>query len=501
MDMNTRHLISEAAGTFVCAPKKMLIGAEWVDAAGGAKLDVRNPANGEVIAQVPAGDAADVDRAVRAARAAFETGPWPATSPSQRERLLQALADKLEANAQQLAEIESSTTASRSWRATSTCRCAVELSATWRAGRRRSKARRSTSRSALSAGGGQRITRREPVGVVGQIIPWNFPLRDGRVEARARRSPPAAPVVLKPAEQTPLTALRLGELIVEAGFPPGVVNIVTGFGETAGAALVKHPGVDKIAFTGSTAVGKLISKRGHRHDEARLARARRQVAGDRAATTPTANVADRRRARAQSSSTRAGLHRGLAPVRAEEDLRPGRRRPRQRRPGDEARTGSRPGHAARPARVAEQRDRVLRLHRGRRRARAPRSSRAAKRRPRRLLREADGAGGRAPGHARRAGRNLRARVVAQCRTTISTKWRALANDTQYGLGASIWSNDLARVHRLIPRIKAGTVWVNCHSLVDASLPFGGFKQSGIGREMGRAALDLFTETKSVMMAV
>ena len=261
MDMTTRHLISDAANAFLAAPKRMLIGADWVEAADGAQLDVRNPATGETFARVPAGKAADVDRAVRAARAAFEDGPWPALSPAQRERLLLALADRVEANAQELAEIESLDNGKSLLLARHVDMAMAVDFLRYMAGwaTKIEGATHDVSVPFMPQARFFAWTRREPVGVVGAIIPWNFPL----LMAAWKIGPALAAgctVVLKPAEETPLTALRLGELILEAGIPPGVVNIVTGLGETAGAALAGHPGVAKIAFTGSTAVGKLVQR-------------------------------------------------------------------------------------------------------------------------------------------------------------------------------------------------------------------------------------------------
>ena len=261
MEMDTRHLVSETASAFVAASKKTLIGDAWLDAASGETLDVRNPANGEVIARVPAGDAADVDRAVGAARTAFEEGPWPATSPAQRERLLLALADKVEANAQQLAEIESLDNGKSVMLARHVDMAMAVDFLRYMAGWA-TKIEGTTHDVSVPFMPQAKLfawTRKEPVGVVGAIIPWNFPL----LMAAWKVGPALAAgctVVLKPAEETPLTALRFGELVLEAGIPPGVVNVVTGLGEKAGAALVSHPGVDKIAFTGSTAVGKLVQR-------------------------------------------------------------------------------------------------------------------------------------------------------------------------------------------------------------------------------------------------
>src|SRR5258705_248298 len=243
---------------FVAQPRKMLIGGKWVEAASGKTFGTYNPATGDVLADVAEGDREDVDRAVRAARAAFE-GPWSRMSPSERGKLIWRLGDLIEQNLDEFAQLETLDNG----KPLTVARIAdVPLAADlfqYMAGWA-TKIEGNTIPISVPYAPGARwhaYTLREPIGVVGQIIPWNFPL----LMAAWKLGPALATgntVVLKPAEQTPLSALRLGELILEAGFPDGVVNIVTGFGETAGAALSAHNDVDKVAFTGSTEVGKLI---------------------------------------------------------------------------------------------------------------------------------------------------------------------------------------------------------------------------------------------------
>jgi acyl-CoA reductase-like NAD-dependent aldehyde dehydrogenase len=232
----------------------MLIGGKWVEAASGKTFDTINPSTGQVLAKVAEADAEDVDRAVAAARRAFESGSWPKLTPSQRGRLLWKVADLIEQHAEELAELE---TVDNGKPIKYSRLADVPLTADhfryfagW-------ATKLEGETIPVSIPNMFTYTLREPVGVVGQIIPWNFPLQ----MAAWKLAPALAcgnTVILKPAEQTPLTALRLGELICEAGFPEGVVNILPGFGETAGAALAARPGVDKIAFTGSTEVGKQI---------------------------------------------------------------------------------------------------------------------------------------------------------------------------------------------------------------------------------------------------
>src|SRR5512132_1854367 len=342
------------------------------------------------------------------------------------------------------------------------------------------------------------FTRKEPVGVVGAIIPWNFPL----LMAAWKIGPALAAgctVVLKPAEETPLTALRLGELTIEAGLPPGVVNIVTGLGPTAGAALASHAGIDKIAFTGSTEVGKHVQRAAVDN----MTRVSLELGGkspvivledaDPAqAAAGAANAIFFNQGQVCTAGSRLYVQRSafdrvvgeLSAIAGKLKLGP----------------GLDPSSELGPLVSTTQRDRVCGYiaHGVEQGARiAAGGGRSGERgyfvQPTVLV------------DARQDMRVVQEEifgpvVVAMPFDDVEEAVR-LANDTMYGLGASIWSNDLGRVHRLIPRIKAGTVWVNCHSMLDSSLPFGGFKQSGIGREMGRAALDLFTETKSVLMAM
>src|SRR5271155_1503954 len=253
--------VEPAVSSFVSRKHKMLINGKWVDSASGKMFPTYNPATGEVLAQVAEGDREDINRAVKAARAAFETGPWSQMTASERGRAVWRLADLLEKHLEDFAQIESLDNGKplKIARAADVP-LAVDLfryMAGWA-----TKIEGNTIPLSVPYTPGAKYlayTLREPVGVVGQIIPWNFPL----LMAAWKLGPALASgctVVLKPAEQTPLSALRLGELIQEAGFPDGVVNIVTGFGETAGAALAAHHDVDKVAFTGSTEVGKLIVK-------------------------------------------------------------------------------------------------------------------------------------------------------------------------------------------------------------------------------------------------
>src|ERR1700723_1538990 len=244
-----RPALSPAAAAFMAKKHQMLIDGKWVDARSGETFTVEDPATEEIIAHVPAGDKADIDLAVAAARRAFETGPWSRISPADRSRLVWGLGDLLEQQSDEVGELQAINTGKPVTNARKgDVRGSIEMfryMAGW------APRLNGETIPVSSAGDWHAYTLREPVGVVGQIIPWNFPL----MMAAWKLAPALAAgctIVLKPAEQTPLTALRFGELIQEAGIPDGVVNIVTGFGETAGAALAEHPDVDKIAFTGST---------------------------------------------------------------------------------------------------------------------------------------------------------------------------------------------------------------------------------------------------------
>jgi phenylacetaldehyde dehydrogenase len=476
----------------------MLVGGEWRDAVAGTRLDVRNPATGEVITTVPAAGKEDVDLAVAAARAAFESPEWGGARPVDRERWLFRLADLVEANAKELAELETLDNGKpfvisqrvdipsavdflrycAGW-ATKLEGTTVELS-------------QPSFRKNEFLG----YTRREPVGVVGAIIPWNFPL----MMAVWKVGPALATgcsIVLKPAEDTPLTALRLAALALEAGFPKGALNVITGDGVGAGAALASHPGIDKVAFTGSTAVGKLIGKAAIEN----MTRLSLELGGK----SPVIVLDDVDPKVAASGAANAiFFNSGQVCV-------AGSRLYVQRRVFDAVLEGV--SAIAGKMRIGPGLESGTQL--------GPLVSE-------RQLRRVEGyvqtgldeggtlvAGGQRhgdrgwfhtptiltglPESARVVQEEIFGPVVAATPFDDVADIAALANATAYGLSASIWSNDLKRVHRLIPRIKAGMVWVNCHGLLDNALPFGGYKQSGMGREMGRAMIDLYTETKSVMM--
>lgn len=493
-------LPSGAVASFLEKPARLLIDGEWVESQSRTTVPVIDPATGAQVATTADANAADVDRAVTAARRALESGPWPALKPSERERLLWRLSDLIDAHADELAELESIDNGKTKFMANIVdipgSRDYFRYMAGWA-----TKIEGATIDVSIGGAPGSKInayTRREPVGVVGQIIPWNFPL----AMAAWKLAPALAAgctCILKPAEQTPLTALRLGELIIEAGFPAGVVNILTGYGETTGAAIVNHPGVDKIAFTGSTEVGKIIN----RAATDSLKRVSLELGGK----SPVIILPD-----ADPEMAIGGASQAIF-FNAGQVCAAGSRLYVHSKIFDQVVEGV--GAAANGIRLGPGLDPETQM--------GPLVSREQQER---VLGYIDSgrsegvtviAGGEALAHE---GYFVKPTVLATTRGDIRVvqeeifgpvlvaqrfddldEVAALANATPYGLSASIWSNDLTAVHRLIPKVKAGTVWVNTHGPVDPNMPFGGFKQSGIGREHGRGAMDMYTEVKSVCMMI
>ncbi|BAN25414.1 aldehyde dehydrogenase family protein [Caballeronia insecticola] len=494
-----QHLaMLESTRAFIASAKRMPIDGAWVESLSGATIDVLNPADGELLTRVPSADERDVDLAVQAARRAFDDSAWSRMKPTDRERLLLRVADLIEANARELAEIESldngkPVTVAQGLDVSMAAQC-FRYMAGWA-----TKIEGSTPEASIPYSPSNDFfgyTRKEPVGVVGAIIPWNFPL----LMASWKLAPALATgctVVLKPAEDTPLSALRLAMLLEEAGIEKGVVNIVTGLGRTAGAALARHPGIDKIAFTGSTPTGKAI---GHAALD-NMTRMSLELGGkspvivlpdvdiDKAAEG-VANAIFFNSGQVCTAGSRVYVHDGIFDRVMERVAAIAQAMPMG--PGLDASTQIGPIISAR------QMDRVLSY-----------------------IEAGRDEGARAiAGGARKEGAGFFVKPTVLIDTDHSMKVVreeifgpvlvampfndidsvvAKANDTPYGLGASIWSNDLSAVHKLVPRIKAGTVWVNCHSLLDNAMPFGGFKQSGFGRELGRAVIDMYTETKSVLI--
>jgi len=483
---------------YVTKTRKMLINGKWVDSASGKTFETYNPATGEVLSHVAEGDKEDIDRAVKAARAAFETGPWSKISPSERGRMIWRLGDLLEKHLEEFAQLESLDNG----KPLKIARVAdLPLSIDhfrYYAGWATKIEGNTVPMSGWKQGMFHAYTVREPVGVVGQIIPWNFPL----LMAAWKLGPALASgctIVLKPAEQTPLTALRLGELIQEAGIPDGVVNIVPGYGETAGAALAAHPDVDKVAFTGSTEVGKLILKAAAGNlkkvslelggkspniifDDADLDSAipgaasaiffnqgqcccagSRLYIEKKAFDKVVEGVADN----ASKIRVRPGFDpdSDLGPLVSEEQLnRVCGYLDSGTKEGAKAVTGGSregtTGYFVKPTVLINTNPKM------------------------KVVQE-----------------EIFGPVVTAIPFSDPNEIAATANDTIYGLAAGIWTRDIKKAHQMASKIKAGTVWINCYNIFDASLPFGGYKQSGWGREMGHEVLEHYTEVKSVCSAL
>lgn len=484
---------------FVERAPTMLIGDAWVHAASGATMAVHNPATGAHLADVPKSSAEDVDRAVRAARQAFDDSAWSRMRPRERQNLLWRLADLVERDAPMLAELE----CVNNGKSAQVARVMdVQLSIDflrYMAGFA-TKIEGSTvdvSMPLMPEGQFHGYTRREAVGVVGAIVAWNFPL----LLACWKLGPALATgctVVLKPADETPLSALKLAELALEAGYPPGVFNVVTGTGAEAGAALSHHPDVDKLTFTGSTEVGKLIGKAAMES----MTRITLELGGK----SPTIVLDDADPAAAAAGAATAIFFNQGQVCCAGSRLYVQRKR-FDSIVGDIASIATRmklgngldPSVEMGPLISQKQQQRVMGyIERGR----------AAG------VTLACGGEQYGPGYfvkptvivdADQKGPLVQEEIfgpvlVAIPFDTIDDALR-LANDTRYGLGASLWTNNLSAAHRMIPKIKSGSVWVNCHSALDPSLPFGGYRMSGLGREMGAAAIEHYTEIKSVLMSL
>jgi phenylacetaldehyde dehydrogenase len=489
--------LTESLSVFLAKPRKLLIGGKWVDAESGKTFPVIDPATGKEIGRVAEGDKADIDKAVKAARKAFEIGAWAEMSPSARGKLLHRIGDFILDHLEELATLESLDNG----KPLGVARAAdVPLAADmfhYMSGWCTKRHGATIPVDCLYTPGTRyhSYTRPEPVGVVGQIIPWNFPL----LMAAWKLAPALAmgcTVVLKVAEETPLSALRLGELLQEAGLPDGVVNIITGFGETAGAALAAHPDVDKVAFTGSTEVGRLIVRAaandlkkvslelGGKSPNIVLADADLELAIPGAASAIFFNHGQCCCAGSRLFVEQKVFDQVVDGVAAEaKKIRLG--------------PGLDPDTDMGPLVSQTQLTRVCSYLESGLKEGAKTITGGSKR---------DGAGyfveptvmtGTQPGMKVVDEEIFGPVVTAMPFQSPDEDLVRAANDTIYGLAAGIWTRDVSKAHDIAARLKAGTVWVNCYNIFDAALPFGGYKQSGWGREMGEAVLASYTETKAV----
>lgn len=477
--------------------KPMLIGDQWVPAIGGGTIPSLDPATGQVLAHIPAGGAEDVDAAVGAARAAFRDGRWRNLTPSERAQTLWRIAELIEANIDELAELETLDQGKPlyvgRW---AEIPGAVEQFRYFAA--QATKIEGSTIPSSINyQPEGKRVfayTEKQPVGVVGAIVPWNSPL----VLTAMNLAPALAAgcsVVLKPAENTSLTALRLGELMLEAGLPAGVLNIVTGLGPDAGAALAAHPDVDKISFTGSTATGRAIIDAA----KGNLKKVSLELGGKspviickdadlEAAIPGAANAIFFNAGQVCVAGTRLYVHRSIF---------------------DQVVEGV--AEVARGIQLGHGLDQATQM--------GPLVSNVQADRVAGYMSRACAAGARVVVGGERPnpeGAFISPTVITDVRADMEIvrdevfgpvivcaafdeldEVTELANDTDYGLAASVWTESLSLAHRLASDIEAGTVWINCHSMYDASLPIGGIKQSGWSRLSGQQAVDNFLNTKTV----
>ncbi|MGE4409312.1 MAG: aldehyde dehydrogenase [Sphingobium sp.] len=486
-------LHGEAGHEVRLPPTGMMIGGEWVEAENGARIDVEDPATGRVFASVPAGSAADVDRAVARARAAFESAAWSRMRPLDRAKVIEAIARKIEDHAGELALLESYDNGKAVHHALAVdVPAAVDIfryMAGW-------ASKIGGQVNPISGDGRQyhSYSIREPIGVVGQIVPWNYPL----AMAAWKIAPALAAgctIVLKPSEITPLTALRLAELALEAGLPEGVLNVVTGYGHEAGQALVEHPGVDKIAFTGSTRVGKQIVQT--------AARDLKRVTLELGGKSPSLIFADADLDKASIGAALAIFFNSGQVCLAASRLYV------ERSVFDRVVEGV--AQAAKSFKLGHGRDPDTML--------GPLVSRAQQNRVLDYIEQGRASGAEivtGGGTGGRDGYFVEPTIFAQPSSDASIVREEIfgpvlvatpfddveevvkaANDTRYGLAANIWTRDLSRAHLTARKLQAGVVWINTHGMNDPSAPFGGVKESGWGREVGEEGVLHYTETKTV----
>ncbi|MEH6759348.1 MAG: aldehyde dehydrogenase family protein [Parasphingorhabdus sp.] len=472
---------------------QMVIGGSRLDAQSGATIGVEDPSNGTILTQVPEGSAADVDHAVKVARAAFDSPSWSRMRPLDRGKILESIARLIEANAEQLALIESYDNGKSYTHALAFDIPAAVDTFRYYAG---TCARIEGKVNPISADGRQyhSYTKHEPIGVVGSIVPWNFPI----VMAAMKIAPALAAgcaIILKPSEVTPLTALRLAELVLEAGLPEGILNVVTGYGHIVGQAMVDHPGINKIAFTGSTRVGKSILRS--------AAETVKPVTLELGGKSPSLIFAD---ANIDAAGIGAALaiffNSGQVCVAAsrlyvEESI------------FDDVLAAV--VKAAESFPIGDGRDANTMI--------GPLVSHAQQERVLGYIDAGVKEGGQVLTGGKKRGEtgyyveptvfiNTKpdAKIVREeifGPVLVATPFKdvedviAEANDTNYGLAANIWTRDLSRAHLTAARLQAGTVWINSHAIIDPAAAFGGYKESGLGREMSDEGLHAYTQSKTV----
>jgi phenylacetaldehyde dehydrogenase len=486
---------SAAAERAIARKPSLFINGEWIRASG-APIDVIDPSSGQIIGQIADATDAEVDRAVAAARAAFDDGRWSGLPPMVREATMNKLADLLEQHADELAELEAIDNGKPKGMAAAIDVPGAISQIRYMSGWPTKLGGEALDAMAVPRGTFHSYTAREPIGVAAQIVPWNFPL----LMAALKIAPALAAgctLILKPAEQTSLTALRLADLVAQSGIPAGVFNVITGNGHTAGDRLVRHSDVDKIAFTGSTEVGKIINKAA----TDTLKRVTLELGGKSPVIVmPDVNIDEASGGAAGAiffnsgqvcvAGSRLYAHRsifdklveGVAANAAFWQPRPSL--------DPEAHMG--------PLVSDEQYERVMGYIDAGKKAGATVVT-----------------GGDSPSNH---GYYVNPTVMVDVTPDMSVVREEIfgpvvvvqryddidevakqANDTAYGLAAGIWTNDVAAMHKLAAKLKAGTVWGNCHAIIDAALPFGGYKQSGFGREQGRQGVEAYTELKTVIV--
>ncbi len=470
---------------------KLLINNEWVDSTSGRTFETINPATGSVICQVAEADAPDVDKAVQAARTAFTSGQWTKMSATRRGELLYKLADLIEEHADELARLETLDNGKPLSESLNIDLPLVIACYRYFAG----WADKIQGKTIPINGPFFCYTRQEPIGVVGQIIPWNFPLL-----MQAWKLAPALAagntVVLKPAEQTPLSALRVGELLIEAGFPPGVVNILPGYGSTAGAAIAHHMDIDKVAFTGSTEVGHLILEAAAKSN---LKRVTLELGGK----SPNIVFADADMDEAiegahealffnQGQCCTAGSRLFVEHKCYDEFVAKCVERAKQRIVGNPFDEKTKQG----PQVDREQFNKVIRYIESGVREGAQLLSGGSQVGDRGFFIQPTVFAG-VQDNMKIAQEEIFGPVMSIIKFKDLDEVIQRANTTMYGLAAAVWTRDITKAHAIANHVRAGTIWVNCYNVIDAAAPFGGFKQSGIGRELGEYGLQQYTEVKTV----